>query len=171
MNKIKVSSFELKVAFNANVKSRWVPKYLYDDAWLMMMIPLICMLNGIAFLTWIEVPKIMVLVLPFFKFIDRSLSVCKLWTSRISASSFFWISSESFPLTYITASSAYLIKIEWDKQLSMSSRWSKNNVGPRCWTMWNTSEDLLNSRYITPVNKPLSISYVYHWLKDFMLVP
>ena len=86
--KLSFLYLELKLPFNARVESRWVPKYLYHDVWLML-VPLICTLSGAVFLTRIEVPKIMVSVLPFFKFKDRSMSVSQLWTSRISRFSFF----------------------------------------------------------------------------------
>ena len=79
------------------------------------------MFSGAAFLTRIEVPKIMVSVLPFLKFKEMSLSVSQLRISRISPFSFFWINSESFSLTQITVLSAYLIILEWPK----------NHVGPR----------------------------------------
>ena len=104
--------FELKLPFNVSAESRWAPKYLYDDVWLML-VPLICMLSGASFLTRIEVPTIRVWVLRFFNFKDRSLSVNQLWASRISAFSFVWIDSESFPLTWITVSLPYLIILEW----------------------------------------------------------
>ena len=58
--------FELKLPFNASVESRWASKHLYNDFWLML-VPLVCMLSGAAFLTRIEVPKIVDSILTLFQ--------------------------------------------------------------------------------------------------------
>ena len=48
-----------------------------------MLVPLICLLSGAAFLARVEVQKIMESVLTFLKFKDTSFLVSQLWTSKI----------------------------------------------------------------------------------------
>ena len=50
----------------------------FPNIYAIMFGPLICMLSGAAFLTRIEVPKIMISVLPFLKFKESSLPVSQL---------------------------------------------------------------------------------------------